>query len=190
MGAEVAQKILEFFDTSPTHAPSSSGVAYTSGSCEFIVKIAPIGLFTLFQIAGTEAVTSAQTPHVIEAAAPGYPRLPSGGRQSGEVQVEVTIRASGEVETARAVSGPDRLRAAAEVAARKWMFKNQEMATEKLMLMFGFNLRPALGDPPAVPAVFKLPDRIDVYAEQRQVVTISDPPVEDVDKDRKKQKKR
>ena len=126
---------------------------------------------------------------MLEAAAPGYPRLPSGGRESGEIQVEISIAASGEVVSAKAVSGPDRLRPAAEGAARKWRFKAQDRPTAKSVITFGFNLRPGLGDPPDVASVFKEPDRVDVFAEEKKVVTISDPPVEDVDKARKKQKK-
>lgn len=152
--------------------------------------IACFGLFILIQIVGSEAPVGAQTPQVIEAAAPGYPRLPSGGRESGVVQVEVAISASGEVVKAKAFSGPDRLRTAAEGAARRWRFQSQDRPTEKWILSFGFNLRPGLGEPPVVPSVFKAPDRIDVFAEEREVVTISDPPLEDVDKARKKRKKK
>jgi len=143
-------------------------------------------LFVLMQGMGTQAVASAQNPQVTEAAAPGSPRLPSGGREGGEVHVEITIGTSGEVASAKAVSGPERLRA---VAARKWRFRAQERPPEKWIITFGFNLRPSLGEPPTIAAVFKGPDRMDVFAEERKVITISDPPVEDVDKARKKQKK-
>lgn len=155
-----------------------------------MVKASSVGLFILTQIVGAGAVIRAQPPQVIEAAAPGYPRLPSGGRESGEVQVQLAIAASGEVARAQALSGPDRLRSAAEVAARKWRFGTQDKPTEKWIISFGFNLRPGLGDPPAVLVVYRAPNRIDVFAEQREVFTISDPPLEDVDKGRKGQKKR
>jgi TonB family protein len=148
-------------------------------------------LFGLMVFLATSAAgtANAQTPQVVEAAAPGYPRLPSGARESGEVQVEISIAASGEVVSAKALTGPDRLRPVAEGAARKWRFKAQDRPTEKWTITFGFNLRPGLGDPPLVASVFKGPDRVDVFGEERKVVTISDPPVEDVDKVRKKQKK-
>ncbi len=154
-----------------------------------MMKTCFFGLFVLMQALAPQRVSSAQVPEVVEAAAPGYPRLPSGGRESGEVQVEVAIGSSGEVVIAKALSGPERLRAAAEGAARRWRFRAQGNRTERSVITFGFNLRPGLGEPPAVAAVFKGPDRIDVFAEERKVVTISDPPVEDVDKARKKQKK-
>lgn len=153
-----------------------------------MIKIALFGLIVLLG-ASTERSACAQTPQVVEAAAPGYPSLPSGGRESGDVRVEIGIAASGEVISAKAVSGPDRLRRVAEGAARKWRFKAQERPTEKSVITFGFNLRPGIGEPPVVASVFKGPDRVDVFAEERKVVTISDPPVEDVDKARKKQKK-
>lgn len=148
------------------------------------------GLFVLIQLVGSGMVVQAQPPQVIEAAAPGYPRLPFGGRESGEVQVALTIAASGDVVRALAISGPDRLRPAAEAAARKWRFRTQDKPIEKWVISFGFNLRLGLGDPPAVAAVFRTPTRIDVFAEQREVVTISDPPLEDVDRGRRDKKKR
>jgi hypothetical protein len=40
----------------------------------------------------------------------------------------------------------------------------------------------------AVAAVFKGPDRIDVFADVLKVVTISNPPVEDADKALKKKR--
>ena len=128
----------------------------------------------------------AETPELVEAVAPTYPVLPSGGRESGEVQVEISIRASGEVANAKAISGPERLRASAEVAARKWRFKPQDKPTAKGLLVFGFNLRSGLGEPSTMPPVFKIPSRIDVFTEERKVVMISDPAVYDVDKTRKK----
>lgn len=140
-------------------------------------------LATLTRTAG------AQVPQIVEAAAPAYPSLPSGGRESGEVQVEIGIASSGEVMNAKAVSGPDRLRQVAEAAARKWRFKVQDRPTGKWVITFGFNLRPGLGEPPPVASVFKGPDRIDVFAEEKKIVTISDPPLEDVEKARKRQRK-
>lgn len=153
-----------------------------------MMKSALFGLI-VFLASSTEWTARAQTPQVVEAAAPGYPRLPSGGRESGEVQVGISIAASGEVVSAKAISGPDRLRPVSEGAARKWRFKAQDRPTEKLVITFGFNLRPGLGDPPLVASVFKDPNRVDVFAEEKKVITISDPPVEDVDKARKKQTK-
>jgi hypothetical protein len=77
----------------------------------------------------------------------------------------------------------------AEGTARKWRFRGQDRPTEKWIITFAFTLRPALGEPPAVVAIFKAPNRIDVFAEERKVVTISDPPVEKIDRARKIEKK-
>ena len=48
---------------------------------------------------------------------------------------------------------------------------------------------PGLGDPPAISGVFKAPNRVEVFAEYRKIVTIVDPPVEDVDKASKQKRK-
>lgn len=147
------------------------------------------GTALLLQGIGGNGMVYAQLPQVEEVATPGFPRLPLTEREGGEVQVEVAISSSGEVVSARAVSGPDRLRAVAERAARKWKFRSQDRATEKWTITFAFIFRPGLGDPPAVSAIFKAPNRVEVFAEERKVVTIVDPPVEDVDKARKKKQK-
>jgi TonB family protein len=120
------------------------------------------------------------------AAIPGYPRLPSGGRESGEVRVEITISPEGDVLSAKAISGPERLRAVSEAAARQWRFRSQEKVIEKWPITFAFILRRGLSDPPTVASVFKGPNRLEVFAEDRQIVTIADPQVEDIEKSRKK----
>jgi TonB family protein len=54
---------------------------------------------------------------------PIYPSIAKQMNASGEVQVEITIDENGRVIEARAISGPTIFRAAAEEAARKWVFK-------------------------------------------------------------------
>lgn len=54
---------------------------------------------------------------------PPYPLFAKQARLSGEVKVEVTIAEDGHVVDAKAVSGPEPLRATTEEAARKWIFK-------------------------------------------------------------------
>src|SRR5689334_22080280 len=133
-----------------------------------MMKTARFGLIVLLT-ASAGRTACAQTPQVVEAAAPGYPILPSDGRERGEVQIEISIATSGEVTRATAVSGPDRLRPVAEGAARKWRFKAQDRPTGKWVIIFGFNLRTGLGEPPLVASVFKAPDRVDIFAEERKV---------------------
>jgi TonB family protein len=54
---------------------------------------------------------------------PVYPPLARAQRISGKVEVEAEISDSGDVFSAKAISGPNMLRAAAEEALRKWKFK-------------------------------------------------------------------
>jgi protein TonB len=54
---------------------------------------------------------------------PIYPPIARQMKASGEVQVERTIDENGRVIEAKAISGPSVLRAAAEEAARKWVFR-------------------------------------------------------------------
>jgi len=124
---------------------------------------------------------------IVEVAIPGYPRLPSGAREEGEVQVELTIAPSGRVSEAKAMTGPALLRTSAQAAAGLWCFRplNQGQPA-KWKVTFAFLLKPDLGDPPAVTSIFRPPDRVEVFAEKREVVTIADPPVEDVKKGKKK----
>lgn len=142
----------------------------------------------VFEVLGMVAIARAQCAPVQEAAIPGHPRLPHGGHASGEVRIEVTVAPSGEVVEARVLSGPERLLIVSERAARKWRFGALPSAV-KCHLTFAFMVRPALGDPPAIQSVFKAPDRIEIFGEKREIVTISDPLVEDVEKTRKKKRK-
>lgn len=133
---------------------------------------------------GLQAI--AQAPEVTEAAAPGYPRLPSGGREAGDVRVEMTVSSDGSVIAAKAISGPDRLRAAAEAAALRWKFAKRDQPVTR-EVVFAFIQRLGIGDPPQVSAVFKSPTRMEVFAEEREVITIADPQMVDVEKERKRQ---
>lgn len=127
-------------------------------------------------------VLSAEPPKALEIAVPGYPRMPSGAREEGEVRVELEISKDGQVVSAKATTGPQRLRSSAEAAARKWRFVPSETAAtrEDVSVVFAFVLQRGLADPPTVAATFKAPNRVEVVAERRDVVIIADPPVEDV----------
>lgn len=130
----------------------------------------------------------AQSFDVIEAAVPGYPRLAWGGYEAGEVQVDVDINPEGLVVSAKACSGPDRLRRAAEAAARKWKFVKQDRMRSQ-SLVFAFIPTPGVEDPPLVHGIFRSPNRIEVFAEERKSVVNAEPQMVDVEKERKKKKK-
>ena len=132
-----------------------------------------VGLATL----GLNTTVNAQVPVVTEIAVPGYPRIPPGLEESGEVQVEISITPAGDVLAAKALSGPPRLRGAAVTAARKWRFRPQEKPTEKWVVTFDFIYRAGIGDPPDVSSIFKPPSRVEIFALARQTVTIEDPPM-------------
>lgn len=139
-------------------------------------------------IACAQQQDTGPVPVVIEAVAPGYPRQPSGGREDAEVQVEITIDSEGSVVAAKALSGPSALRAVAESAAREWKFEKQDRSAT-MELVFAFLQRTGLGDSPKACAAYKAPNRIEVFAEAREIVTIADPQMVDVEKEKKKPQK-
>jgi protein TonB len=54
---------------------------------------------------------------------PTYPTLPKRQRFAGTVMLEADIDENGSVVRARAISGPNQLRKAAEEALMKWKFR-------------------------------------------------------------------
>jgi TonB family protein len=98
---------------------------------------------------------------------PDYPPIAKQVNASGEVRVEVIIGENGRVISAKAVSGHPVLRAAAEDAARKWVFKPTEVGGKPVQvqsaLTFVFNLPPP---PTSVPPA-------DTGAETSKKLTVS-----------------
>ncbi len=135
-------------------------------------------LFALFCVA--PAVFAVDQPRPIEVAVPGYPRLPSGAREEGEVVVDVQIDADGKVLNAKATTGPERLRPRAETAALKWRFEASRPGPAQLV--FAFVLQKGLTDPPAITSIFTSPNRVVVVAEKRDLVIIADPALENMGK--------
>ncbi len=154
-----------------------------------MVRTTLIGVVVLACMCTLPREAKGQTVEVVEVAVPGYPRLPSGGREGGEVKVEVTIATTGTVRTARAISGPDRLKPAAESAARRWRFSTSGQPIRTAELAFAFSPRPGIGEIPTIAAVFTAPYRVEVFAEAREVITIADPEMVDVEKQRQKKKR-
>jgi len=128
-------------------------------------------------VSGCGCLGLAQEPVPLEVAVPSYPKIPPGAEESGDVQIEVSISASGDVVSAKVVSGPQRLRTAAVLAAKRWRFRPQEKPTDSWTLTFTFIYRAGIGDPPSIASTFKPPNRVEVYALERKVVVIEDPPV-------------
>jgi protein TonB len=72
---------------------------------------------------------------------PNYPAIARTARQEGIVSVEVNISESGDVVSARVVSGPALLRGAAESAARQWKFRPSTRDGSPLMTVTTINFR-------------------------------------------------
>jgi TonB family protein len=74
---------------------------------------------------------------------PIYPPIAKQMKASGEVQVEITIDENGRVIEAKAISGHPMLRAAAEDAARKWVFRPMRLDGKSMkqrdVLTFNFS---------------------------------------------------
>jgi TonB family protein len=137
-------------------------------------------------------IGQSEFPQVKEAVMPFYPQLPSGAREAGEVRIEITIGRSGEVVKAKAIAGPERLRPNSEAAARKWRFESRkgQSAAHIIIVTFAYILRPEVTDNSKVSGIFEPPNRVEVFADNRQVTRIADPGFEDVDKGRKKKTER
>lgn len=143
--------------------------------------------FCLFALlCAAPAVFAMDQPKPIEVAVPGYPRLPSGAREEGEVTVDLQIDNDGKVLNARATTGPERLRPWAQAAALKWRFEASMPGT--VQVVFAFVLKRGLTDPPATTSIFTSPNRVVVFAERRDLVIIADPPLENMGKQKKPKK--
>jgi TonB family protein len=75
---------------------------------------------------------------------PQYPATARMYNAAGQVRVQVDISETGRVTSAKAISGHPLLRDAAEIAARKWIFKPTTLdsvpVTTRIVLNFNFNV--------------------------------------------------
>jgi TonB family protein len=110
-------------------------------------------------------------------ALPSYPQSPLSRVESGEVIVNLIVKNDGDVQSAKAVSGPERLRPVAEDAARRWRFNRAQQRQRTIQLTFAFILR-KMANLDSVSAAFKPPARVEIYAEPREIQTIFDPAVD------------
>lgn len=142
-----------------------------------------MSIFRTIALLCTVNAMFAAEPKPVEVAIPGYPRLPSGAREEGEVNVDLQIDNDGKVLNARATTGPERLRPWAQAAALKWRFEGSMPGTTHVV--FAFVLQKGLTDPPAITSVFTSPNRVVVLAERRDLVIIADPPLENMGKQKR-----
>jgi TonB family protein len=120
-------------------------------------------------------------PAVLESVVPGYPQLPSGSREPGEVRVEVSIDSAGHVTAAKAISGPQRLRAAALFAVRQWLFQTNGRLYKNWIVTFDFILARGIGDPPLISAALKSASRIEIFADYKQSGAVRRLSTEEID---------
>lgn len=145
----------------------------------------PLGVVSLAYFLSGQPGTGGDSLEVIEAAAPSYPSPPSGGKEGGEVRVLIRVDSKGSVVLAKATSGPAGLREAAEAAALRWRFASRREGADH-ELVFAFILRSGLVDR-GVASIFKPPNRMEMFAADREVITLPPtPPMDDVEREVKK----
>jgi TonB family protein len=132
------------------------------------IKILICSTLLFARMAVPQQVAARKPPVVVEFVVPGYPQLQNGGREAGEVQVEISISPTGTVTAAKAVSGPRGLRQSAVFAARRWSFRPEGRENKSWILTFEYILARGFGDPPGISAAFKLPNRMQVFSDIKQ----------------------
>jgi protein TonB len=124
--ASPAEKVIEGVDPPP---PGADGGAPPSAPDSTIARFSTGGL----------------NHQPIKRVMPRYPPEARKARAHGPVQVEITVSESGKVIEAKAISGHESLRDAAEQAAMQWEFKPAEASGEPVkkrsVLTFTFNLQ-------------------------------------------------
>jgi TonB family protein len=123
--------------------------------------------------------TLVDEPAVITAAAPTYPPIARAAQASGNVSVEVTVKADGTVGSAKAVSGHPLLRAAGEEAAKRWRFVSSEAVGKRTAsLVFSFTLMPRCSPVSDVTPLFYPPNKVEVRSEKPPIICDDCPPAE------------
>ena len=112
---------------------------------------------------------------VIKAVAPVFPRTAIATSSSGKVIVEIRVNGTGVVTSAKAVEGHPLLLRSSENAAKKWQFKQTEIAETLLCLTFVYTVVPKDALPEEIVAVFSLPYQIEVKSFEYDPIVHSDP---------------
>jgi TonB family protein len=115
----------------------------------------------------SHAAPDAEKPPVVSATAPTYPPLAKAALISGDVPVEVSIDAAGNVTSARAESGHPLLREASEAAAKRWKFAPaaSEPTVRRVLLTFTYEPYRRRSAPAGISAVFLPPYKVSIVME-------------------------
>jgi hypothetical protein len=120
-----------------------------------------------------------EPPVPIEIAIPRYPLSAFVSNTSGEVEVEVSLDATGKVTTTKALSGPYSLRPASEKAATKWRFQmSTDRKSRQAKLLFEYKRQSKDEPATGLGGIYKPPYRVEVIGEEESTVILADPPVE------------
>jgi TonB family protein len=133
-------------------------------------------VMSVTQLSGQAPRDHRKDPQIQEIVIPSYPQLANGAREEGQVNVRVTIDSAGTVSEAKAISGPQRLRVLAEASAIKCKFMPSKRGPIRWLIEFAFILQDGVGT--AEPAaVYKYPNRIEIYGQARLSITPSGPSI-------------
>jgi TonB family protein len=130
---ELAWDRLEIFRSQIATPKPRQWLKPAIGICILLIVLA-VSAYQLFRLRSTQnsrnpdhSVSDTSKARVkaesIAKVQPEYPRLPRKQRVAGTVVLEADIDEKGDVVRAKAISGPDQLRKAAEEALMKWKFK-------------------------------------------------------------------
>ena len=124
------------------------------------------------QVAGVQAAP-------LEIAVPRYPLSAFTSNTAGNVEVELSIDASGAVVSVKTLRGPYSLRSASEKAASKWRFPESRTAkTWSAKVVFDYKHQTSGDAATQMSSVYKPPFRVEVIGEDESTVIMADPPVE------------
>jgi TonB family protein len=126
-----------------------------------------IALLATSWIAVNASRESVESPAVVSAVAPVYGIIARATRAKGDVTVEVTVNAAGDVTDVRIMGGSRFLVAAVKEAAKRWRFAqaNDTSAVRTATLVFVFTLMPRCSPVTDEATGFYPPYKIEVHGE-------------------------
>jgi TonB family protein len=124
---------------------------------------------------------SSDSVAVVQAVAPFYPPLALAAHISGEVIVEVEVNNNGDVVGVKALEGHKLLQPAAEMVARRWLFKavDNNKGDRQVKLRFRFTLLKEEYSREDLLPVFRPPFEVEIKdtPDRIEVMKNSDPPM-------------